>query len=379
MLVGDDESASTTGGKPAAEVGADGVDPLKGVMTRFERRLAAAWNPAEWCDTHTVVAVSGGADSVALLRAIAALKAQNGGKGALVVAHLDHGLRGDTAKDDCVWLTILSKWLGLPLEVGSADVAVLSAKQGDGLEAAARHARYEFLRQTAEGLGARYVATAHTADDQSETVLHRILRGTGLAGLTGIPSTRQLAESVTLVRPMLSLTRREVLDYLAELSQDYRTDATNSDTTFTRNRLRHELLPELRERFNPEVDAALVRLAAQASETQQALEFLAARLARECVTIRREHTLEPGAPNASAVGGVQIACSLLREQPDVLIREVCKLAWREANWPMQAMGFCEWHLLSRMVVSQQKQANFPASVRARREGDRLLLDRRSLS
>jgi tRNA(Ile)-lysidine synthase len=269
--------------------------------------------------------------------------------------------------------------LGLPLEVHTIDIAVLAAKQGNGLEAAARHARYEFLRQTAERMGARFVATAHTADDQAETILHRILRGTGLSGLSGIPSRRPLADSVTLVRPMLGVTRREVLGYLTALGQDYRTDRTNGDTKFTRNRLRHELLPELRKLFNPEVDAALNRLAAQVSETQQALELLADGLARQCIVIRRERSSDPAVHAGVLMANIQIECSHLSKQPDVLIREVCKLAWRKAGWPMQAMGFREWQLLSRMVSNQQKYANLPSNVRARREAGRILLEQCSLS
>lgn len=340
-------------------------------ISAFERRLETAWNPREWCDTHTVIAVSGGADSVALLRAMAAIKAKNGGGGALVVAHLDHQLR-EEAKADSAWLATLCCESGLPLELGSADVASLSTTDGEGLEAAARNARYEFLLRTAERRGARYVATAHTADDQTETILHRIVRGTGLAGLAGIPNRRSLSESVRLVRPILSMTRPDVLSYLAALGQDYRTDASNLDVRFTRNRVRHQLLPQLRSSFNPDVDTALRRLAAQAGETQEAIESLAARLAAECVV---------AGPHQSAQehGEVRITCVPLCDQPKVLIREVCKLAWRQAGWPMQAMGFTEWEVLAVMVIGPRRHANLPGNVRALRQGDHLVLARRSLS
>lgn len=340
-------------------------------LAPFERGLAIVWDPREWCDTHTVVAVSGGADSVALLRAMATLKTKYVGSGALVVAHLDHQLR-DEAQADSAWLANLCCGLGVTLEVGSTDVASRSVSYGDGLEAAARDARYEFLVRTAERLGARYVAMAHTADDQTETVLHRILRGTGLTGLAGIPSRRRLSESVTLVRPILLATRAEVLSYLATLGQDYRSDLSNEDERFTRNRVRHQLLPQLRSSFNPEVDAALRRLASQASETQQAIELLAEKLAADCVIA------SPDRPQQEN-GEVQIDCLTLCEQPDVLIREVCKLAWRQAGWSMQAMGFVEWGLLAAMVAGQRQHANLPGNVRALRQSDRLVLERRSLS
>src|SRR5262249_19663731 len=145
----------------------------------------------------------------------------------------------------------------------------------DGLEAAARDARYHFLRSTAERLGARYVATGHTADDQVETILHHILRGSGLAGLAGVPRLRSPSAAVTLIRPLLTIERTEVEDYLRQLGQDYRCDASNLSTEHTRNRIRHELLPLLADRFNPHVRDALRRLGTLAGEAQEVLSGLA--------------------------------------------------------------------------------------------------------
>src|SRR4051812_1068067 len=249
----------------------------------LERRLAESWPVGEWCDTHVVLGVSGGADSVALLRAMAALKERHGGRGELFVGHLNHGLRGSAADTDESWLRLLCDRLKLKLEVEKRDISEVAAEQGDGWEAAARSARYAFLQAVAERSGARFVATAHTADDQAETVLHRILRGTGIEGLAGMAKARALTPGVALVRPMLELKRHHVLDYLAAIGQDYSVDATNRDTRWTRNRLRHELLPQLRERYNPQVDAAVLRLASQAGEAQQVVAGLAARLAERCV------------------------------------------------------------------------------------------------
>ena len=137
-----------------------------------------------------------------------ALKKEASGSGTLYVAHLNHALRGSDADADEAWLKALCQRWNVPLELGRANVSEIAVQHGDGLEAAARTARYDFLRQTAERLGARFVATAHTSDDQVETVLHRLVRGTGLAGLAGIPITRPISPSVTLVRPLLDVRRR---------------------------------------------------------------------------------------------------------------------------------------------------------------------------
>jgi tRNA(Ile)-lysidine synthase len=333
-----------------------------GVKHEFEQRLAASWPVAEWCDSHVVLAVSGGPDSVALLRAMVALKNAGGGRGGVYAAHLNHGVRGQAADEDQRWLELLCETSKLPLEIERADVAAVAAEQGDGLEAAARTIRYDFLRRTAERLGARHVATAHTADDQVETVLHRILRGTGIDGLAGMRPVRPLSASVALVRPMLVVTRREVLGYLNSLGQDYREDPTNRDIQWTRNRLRSELLPQLRERYNLQVDAALLRLASQASEVQQVIRELAEQIAQKCVV--------------SEVGCVKIDCGMLEGQPPIVVREVLKVAWSRASWPLQSMGFDEWQQLAALIERLDgRTLNLPGNIRAGRDDKYVVLNR----
>lgn len=367
MLSDNDDKPMTDGG------GGEGAE----AALDFERRLAANWPSCAWRESHVVLAVSGGADSVALLRAMVGLKKLSGGPGRVFVAHLNHGLRGDEADADAAWLARLCEQLEVPLETNTADVASLAASEGDGWEAAARGARYDFLRQTAERLGARFVATGHTADDQVETVLQRIVRGTGLAGLVGIPFARRLSASVSLVRPLLTIERRSVIEYLASLGQDFRTDASNADSRYTRNRVRHELLPTLRESFNSEVDSALLRLATQARESQQIIESLAAEIARKCVVVE----LGPAGIGQRQARRVRIDCDQLVRQPAIIVREVCKAAWEEARWPLQAMGYREWQLLAAMASGEsgKKSLNLPENVGARREGSHLHLEARGLS
>src|SRR5262249_54909010 len=142
-------------------------------------------------------------------------------------------------------------------------------------EAHARRQRYDWLTKVAAESGIPWIATGHTADDQAETVLFRLLRGTGLDGLRGIAPIRALAGEVRVVRPLLSATRQDVLDYLAGLGQDYRTDESNADRRFTRNRIRHELLPLLARAYNPRVREVLCRLASQAAEVHTAFRDVA--------------------------------------------------------------------------------------------------------
>jgi tRNA(Ile)-lysidine synthase len=340
----------------------------------LEMGFRQVWPPREWCDSHTVLAVSGGADSVAMLRAALTVKEHFGGKGKLYIAHLDHGLRGDASAADAEWLKTLSAKLGVPVEVGKADVAALAACQGDGLEAAARTARYNFLRKTAEKLGARFVAVAHTADDQIETVLHRIMRGTSIDGLRGIPAVRALSPSVSLVRPLLAVRRRDVLDYLTAVGQEFRTDASNTDLRWIRNRLRHELLPAIRTYCQGDIDAALLRLSSHAERAQEQFSKVAAELLNECVT---HGYAPPKYGGRKLTRHVKVNCRRLSGQQPLIIREVCKMVWKDAGWPRQAMGHDQWIQLASLIGGEHRSStlNLPGNVQAWREGDDLLMER----
>ena len=337
----------------------------------LESLLKRDWPPQKWCDLHVVLAVSAGPDSVAMLRAILAAKATGCGHGNLFVAHFNHGVRGAAADADQAWLEELCRRLELPLVCGRPGEQVATYDRGDGWEAAARAARYRFLRETAAKMGARYVAVAHTLNDQVETVLHRVLRGTGLDGLAGIPRHRPLSTTVTLVRPLLSANRREILQYLWDIGQEFRTDETNSDTRWTRNRLRHELLPTLRERYNAGVDDALLRLAAQAGEAQQLIAGFAQQIADECVSRELAHVQG----SSTEVVRVRIDCRQLANSPLPLVREVCRIAWQQAQWPLQAMGYDEWQQLAELIMDEcNVPINLPGGIRGWRENSVVLLE-----
>jgi len=326
----------------------------------FETRLAAAWRPDAWRDVGVLLAVSGGADSMALLRAFSHLKVQSGGSGEVVVAHVNHALRGEASIADEQTVATTCQKLELPCEVGRVDPHVLRQRGGDGLEATARNARYEFLRQTAEQLGARYVATAHTADDQVETVLHHIVRGTGISGLAGIRRVRSLGPAVSLMRPMLDFWRHEVVAYLDEIGQPYCVDLTNAELYFTRNRIRHELLPHIEERYNSNVRKALLRLAANAGEVQSIVDRLIEPLMSRAV----EQKLS---------GGFTLAVDELADQPRYLVRELARQAWRTAGWSEQAMGFAEWDRLATLLLEpgNNRREVLPGGVEVTRTEDRV--------
>jgi tRNA(Ile)-lysidine synthase len=213
-----------------------------------------------------VVAVSGGADSTALLLAIAELKAQQRLHLNVCVAHLDHRLRKSSAKD-AKWVSELASKLGFRAVIGRSKVAEHAHANGDNLEQAARQARYAFLERTAKRVSANYVLTAHTMDDQAETVLLRLMRGSGGYGLGGMEAVRPLAKNsaVKLVRPILWARRLETEDYCRLRKTEFLSDEMNDDQTFARVRVRKQLLP-LMQSFNNRVVEALSRTAAQLRE-----------------------------------------------------------------------------------------------------------------
>lgn len=205
-----------------------------------------------------VIGVSGGADSLALLHLLHHLRPRLGCW--LHVATFDHQLRGADSAADVRFVVQTARAWGLPVTTGQADVR--SSAQPGGIEQAARHARYDFLAQTARTVGASSVAVAHHAGDQAETILIHIIRGTGTQGLMGMAARSPVPghPALTLIRPLLTATRAQIEAYCQQHGLAPRQDATNQDTAYLRNRLRLETLPALRQ-LNPQIDQALIQLA----------------------------------------------------------------------------------------------------------------------
>nr|WP_243398468.1 tRNA lysidine(34) synthetase TilS [Deinococcus koreensis] len=223
--------------------------------------LALSGPLAAYRERAVVVGVSGGADSVALLRALLLVGARP------VVAHLDHALRPGSA-DDAAWVAALAARLGVRAEGVRVDVAGVASRRGWNLEDAARRVRYDFLSRVARQSGAGFILTAHTRRDQAETVLVGLLRGEAV--LSGIPAARGKVR-----RPWLEVGRPEVEAFLHALRQDWRDDPSNADPAYTRAWLRREVMPRLTARF-PGLEGSLARLARQQGQDNEALGALAA-------------------------------------------------------------------------------------------------------
>ncbi len=209
-------------------------------------------------DCSIVVSVSGGVDSMALLHLLYELKDEFDMR--LSVAHLDHGIRGESSEKDAEFVREVAGKLGLPSTVEKRDVKGIT-DGGSSLEEAARKVRYEFLEDVRDKQAADYVALGHNRDDQVETVLMHLIQGAGLRGLSGMDPVREF-----YVRPLLNNSREEIYSYADASGLEYRKDETNQDTDYLRNRIRHELLPELEENYNPRIREKINELSTLAGE-----------------------------------------------------------------------------------------------------------------
>lgn len=270
---------------------------LAGVAHATAAFFATRW-PAR---DRLLLAVSGGTDSTALAVVVAHLRLQGGGPADCVVAHVDHGLHA-TSTDAAARVRALAARLQIP------HLERRLPRDTGRSEAALREARYAALQSMARACGATAVCTAHTADDQIETVLFRAVRGTGPLGLAGIPPVRRLAQDLLLLRPFLAVRRQTLTQLLADLGEPAFEDPTNADRRYTRNRLRHDVLPGLRARVDG-FDARVLALAERARQvtdvtTKRAQAWLADS-GRRCTAARFEVSLDAATP-------MHLRCEILR-------------------------------------------------------------------
>jgi tRNA(Ile)-lysidine synthase len=256
-----------------------------------------------------VVALSGGPDSVSLLHAVSGCASRQGFS--VVAAHLDHLLR-KTSGADAAFCAELCERLGIAFRAGRADVAARAKRDGCGIEEAAREERHAFLRAVAADEGARFIALAHTQDDQAETLLLRLLRGAGSVGLSAMRPRQG-----DLLRPLLGVSRADVERHLATRGLQAREDETNRDLRVPRNRVRHELIPYLERHFNPGLRPALARTAELLAAEADAIGEKAAALVAEAAT--------------EAGPGAALHCEPLRKAPRAVARQALRIVLAEAG------------------------------------------------
>lgn len=308
---------------------------------------------------HVLLAVSGGADSVALAYALHALIRRY--RLTLTLAHLNHGLRGRAAAEDARFVSELAWRLGLPCLQGRIDVSRHARDTRVSIEMAARELRYGFFVRTARETGASCIATAHTADDQAETILLKLARGAGPQGLSGIPYVTQF-RGLRVIRPLRDVTHRDAARFLERHGLAWREDRSNRDPRFLRNRARHEILPLLESRLNPRVRRALLRTGDVMREENEWLDALATRLLGRCAA--------RGAPAALSAGRLK-QCRLAAR------RRVLRLWLVRGGMDPDAVDFDAVDTLDHLLRERSgtRSVSLPGGWRAVRRYDRLSLER----
>lgn len=316
--------------------------------------LESIWPYQRWRDLKVVVGVSGGADSVALVRLLHQLEQEGTGSGSLVVAHFNHCLRAQASDGDERFVRDLANQLGLecivqraeeghktelnaaekrsvenePETAEGATIAVDSEEQW-------RKERYDFFYRIACTTGARYVALAHHADDRIETVLHHILRGTGISGLAALKPFRNLGDEVVVARPLLHCNRASLLQYLKDMGQDFREDQSNSNNRFTRNKIRNQLIPYLHDLGFTQHAAAILRLADQAREMEVWFNKIVDSIYEQTVLCEK--------------GRVLLKVDNLKLQPQSVQRELLVRIWKKNAWPLRDMNAQSWKRVLELV------------------------------
>ena len=295
-----------------------------------------SWPLRIWQESIIVVAASGGADSTALLEAITRLRPD---PDRLIVAHFNHALRAKDSDADQAFVESHAARLNVQCVTERASAGDIVQASENSL----RKLRYQFLKRVAVNHNARWIAMAHHADDQVETFLHHLLRGSGPSGLSAIKAFRPVAPLIDIARPLLGVHRSEIMHYLSERDQKFRVDLSNASPEYTRNRIRNELLPMLRTFANSEsIDRKLLQACELIGEEHSVFRELADRWLATVGYASEEFLL-------SQSNHFSVPLPLCRNEPWPIIREALVVIWHRMRWPLREMSYKQWRKVQKLI------------------------------
>lgn len=283
--------------------------------------------------------LSGGADSVSLLLCLKELGYD------VCACHLNHSLRGEQADADEAFCRTLCAAYDIPFAAEKCDVNIAAVQKKLSVETAARELRYDFFTRCAENFHAGRIATAHTADDNLETMLFHLIRGTGAAGLAGIPPVRG-----NIIRPLIAVERQQVEAYLTSRGQDWRTDATNSDDHYTRNRIRHHVIPALRE-IEPQAARHAVYTAELLRRDDACLQAMA------------------------QVDGTAVSADNLKNMPEAVASRAVHNLMAQACIPMGEVNRQHIHAVKALAYKKRGTVSLPGKCRAVKRGNEICIEK----
>lgn len=282
-------------------------------------------------ESRILVAVSGGLDSLVLLRLLFEIPDLD--RPEMDVAHLNHGLRGGESDVDQDYVKAVCGRFGIRFRTKTLSNCEIERVPKQSTEEAARSIRYQWLEESAMACESEGILTAHHQDDQAETIVHNLARGTGLRGVQGMQSKRCLRSGVVLFRPLLSFSRAQLRDYAEDRQVFYREDLSNGDLRFTRNRLRHCFLPQFTKQYGPKFVESLTLLGKSASIATEILDRMSGEMASACiVTQTDQHVLLRSGP--------------LNHVPSFVTAHFFTWLWQQQNWARQKMTAKHWVKLS---------------------------------
>lgn len=291
---------------------------------------------------HVVAAVSGGADSIAMLYILHEISLQR--KFKITVAHLHHGIRGVQADNDLVYVKSIASKLGLAFVSRRVNVPAIARKNKKSIEMAGRDVRYRFLLEIAQRVSANVIATAHTLNDQSETVILKLVRGAGRTGLSGILRSTEY-NGIRIIRPMLDITRKEIENFLQARKILYHQDISNKNTEILRNCVRHEILPLLRKKLNPQIDRVLARTAEIFREEDDYLDAITRKYLARAINMD-DHDC----------GYAKIEVKCLKRLPLAIQRRVLTQWLGMCGYPVEQIKFSAIDHITHIIESTSKPA-----------------------
>ncbi|MBC8548520.1 MAG: tRNA lysidine(34) synthetase TilS [Candidatus Brocadiales bacterium] len=329
-----------------------------------------------------LLGVSGGPDSVALLSLIHNTNRINPPYSEIFIAHLNHSIRGRESDEDEQFVSTLAEKYEVSLIAEKRDIIEIARERKISLEEAARDERYKFFESAAEKLGANVIAVGHNADDNAETILHRIIRGTGITGVSGIRPKRKFTpmSTISLVRPLLFTWRKDIIAYLKGENLSYRVDSTNIEKDKLRNRIRMELIPHLEENYNAKIKKSLVALGETALQNCDYLEAKANVLFEE-VLINKEAKTDALASVdksvAKPVDTIALDVNKLKESPQILQQVIIKEAIVRLDIPLKKLSNRNYKDILNTLNSRKTAVNNSVKeyLNVRTEGNELHLSK----
>lgn len=277
--------------------------------------------------------LSGGPDSVVLLEVLLALKKEYSLD--IYIAHMDHKFRGEESLSDRKFCEDIAKGLKLDIICEERDVPGIAKEKGISLEEAARFERYDFFKNAARVKKIQKIAVGHTKDDQAETVLMRAIRGSGIRGLGGMSPAKDM-QGIIIIRPLIEILRREIDSFIKEFDLKARHDSTNDKVLFTRNRIRHELIPYLENKFNPRLKEVLANMA---DNLRMENEFLEKFTKRKFKSVSKK----------SKTNEITIDIKKLRKQPEAIRKRILRSALEEVKGDLRRFTYQHWKEMDELI------------------------------